>query len=335
MKSPSFFCCGAWLCQAAAAFFIPHNRHPSLGQANATATVSDRKPPSCLNGGSVTLYNTSSLPGKRSIDLSCGSYESWIDKAYKDCAVRARAGERVALAKDSASSTLLKDIFKEDSDQVRTRIADHLALIAVECEKNGWGPTPVNCSFCDEGVAGLTYLTPGFKNGDHPVTLCDEAIRQEPYGCNAQDLGDILLHEMSHSWGRTHDHGYGMKNILNLTTSEDSLDNGDSYTYFAQAAELGCIVQDDRLVDGSFKNEKARVARRRAGQPTATIATLKMMMVPIHIARRLLLTPWLSSRRLAPGNWIIAPESQTVDDDIETGDMGVAEPVPDCPRVVV
>ncbi|KAG6262762.1 hypothetical protein E4U49_002874 [Claviceps purpurea] len=259
MKSHSFFCCGAWLCQAAAAFFIPHNRHPSLGQANATATVWDRKPPSCLNGGSVTLYNTSSLPGKRSIDLSCGSYESWIDKAYKDCAVRARAGERVALAKDSASSTLLKEIFKDDSDQVRTRIADHLALIAVECEKNGWGPTPVNCSFCDEGVAGLTYLTPGFKNGDHPVTLCDEAIRQEPYGCNAQDLGDILLHEMSHSWGRTHDHGYGMKNILNLTSSEDSLDNGDSYTYFAQAAELGCIVQDDRLVDGPFKNGKARV----------------------------------------------------------------------------
>ncbi|KAG6291905.1 hypothetical protein E4U45_007078 [Claviceps purpurea] len=258
MKSHSFFCCGAWLCQAATAFFIPHNRHPSLGQANATATVSDRKPPSCLDGGSVTLYNTSSLPGKRSIDLSCGSYESWIDKAYKDCAVRARAGERVALAKDSASSTLLKDIFKDDSGQVRTRIADHLALIAVECEKNGWGPTPVNCSFCDEGVAGLTYLTPGFKNGDHPVTLCDEAIRQEPYGCNAQDLGDILLHEMSHSWGRTHDHGYGMKNILNLTSSEDSLDNGDSYTYFAQAAELGCIVQDDRLVDGPFKNEKAR-----------------------------------------------------------------------------
>ncbi|KAG5932525.1 hypothetical protein E4U60_005174 [Claviceps pazoutovae] len=62
-----------------------------------------------------------------------------------------------------------------------------------------------------------------------------------------------------------------MKNILNLTNSEDSLDNGDSYTYFAQAAELGCIVQDDRLVDGSFKNEKAKgvYIKISSGDPAA------------------------------------------------------------------
>ncbi|KAG6103726.1 hypothetical protein E4U14_006127 [Claviceps sp. LM454 group G7] len=249
MKSHSFLSCGALLCNAAAAFFIPYVRSPSLVQGDASAIGPDGNPPSCLDGGNVTLYETS-LPNKRSIDGSCGAKQTLVDQAYKDCATRARAGEKIARAKDSASSALLKGIFKDDSDKARTRIAEHFAQIAAECERNGGGPTPVACGYCVKGVAGLTVIRTGRKNGDNPVTLCDVAIRQEPNGCDRQVLGDVLLHELSHSWGLTDDNAYGIQNIERLS-SEKSLNNADSYTHFARAAKLGCKVQDHRLVEGS------------------------------------------------------------------------------------
>ncbi|KAG5957863.1 hypothetical protein E4U58_005625 [Claviceps cyperi] len=254
MKSHSFLCCGALLCNSAAAFFIPYVRSPSLVQDDASALGPDGKPPSCLDGGNVTLYETF-LPSKRSIDSSCGSHQSLVDQAYKDCAVRARAGEKIARAKDSASSALLKGIFKDDSDKARTRIADHFAQIAAECERNGGGPTPVACGFCNKGVAGLTVIRAGRKNGDNPVTLCDVAIRQEPNGCDRQVLGDVLLHELSHSWGLTDDNAYGLQGIQGLS-SEKSLNNADSYTHFARAAKLGCKIKDHGLVEG-FKDNSS------------------------------------------------------------------------------
>ncbi|KAG6148866.1 hypothetical protein E4U11_000368, partial [Claviceps purpurea] len=249
MRSHSFLFGGALLCNAAAALHIPYIRSPSLLPGYATTTGPDGKPPSCLDGGpdDVTLYNTS-LPSKRSVDGSCGSHQSLVDKAYKDCAVRARAGEKVARANDTASSTLLKDIFKDDSDQTRKHVADHFAQIAAECEKKGAGATPVTCGYCKQGMAGVTMLTPGLKDGDNPVTLCDAALHTETNGCDRQVLGDVLLHELSHSWGLTHDNGYGIKAIRGLT-SASSLNNADSYTYFARAAKLGCKVGAERLVE--------------------------------------------------------------------------------------
>ncbi|KAG5935824.1 hypothetical protein E4U59_005348 [Claviceps monticola] len=266
MKSHSFLCCGTLLCNTAAAFFIPYVRSPSLVQGDASALGPDGKPPSCLDGGNVTLYETS-LPSKRSIDGSCGSHQSLVDQAYKDCAVRARAGEKVARAKDNASSTLLKAIFKDDSDKARTRISEHFAQIAVECEKNGGGPTPVACGFCNKGVAGLTVLRVGRKNGDNPVTLCDVAIRQEPNGCDRQVLGDVLLHELSHSWGLTDDNAYGIQDIQDLS-SEKSLNNADSYTHFARAAKLGCKVQDHKLVEGGGSKDEKPGGGVNAGNPS-------------------------------------------------------------------
>ncbi|KAG6024594.1 hypothetical protein E4U40_003178 [Claviceps sp. LM458 group G5] len=254
MKSHSFLCCGALLCNAAAAFFIPYVRSPSLVQGDTTALGPDGKPPSCLDGGNFTLYETS-LPSKRSIDGSCGSHRSLVDEAYKDCAARARAGERVARAKDSASSTLIREIFKDDSDRTRNHIAEHFALIAAECEKNGGGPTPVACGYCKPGVAGLTVLVSNNKDGSNEIKLCDVALHPEKNSCDTQVLGDVLLHELSHSWGRTKDHGYGVKGIKMMSGS-DSLDNADSYTVFAKSAKLGCKVQGDRLVEGSSKDGK-------------------------------------------------------------------------------
>ncbi|KAG6128811.1 hypothetical protein E4U38_005505 [Claviceps purpurea] len=252
MKSHPFLCCGALLCDAVAAFHIPYLRSPSLWQADATATGPDRKPPSCLDGGNVTLYETS-LPSKRSLDGSCGSNRTLVEQAYKDCATRARAGERVARAKNSVSSALLKGIFKDDSDKTRNHVAEHLATIAVECEKNGEGLTPVRCGFCPENMAGYAALVVGAKNGTNKITLCHDALYAEQPTCDKQILGDVLLHELSHSWGWTHDNGYRMRAISHLNSSK-SLDNADSYAMFAKSAKLGCVVQGDHLIEGSSED---------------------------------------------------------------------------------
>ncbi|KAG6259570.1 hypothetical protein E4U48_000450, partial [Claviceps purpurea] len=258
MKSPSILFCGALLCNAVAAFYIPYLRSPSLWQADATATGSDKKPRSCLDGGpdDVALYNTS-LPSKRSLDDSCGSNRTLVEQAYKDCATTARAGERLARAKNRVSSALLKGIFKDDSDETRNHVAEHLATIAVECEKNGEGITPVRCGFhiklCDENpyLWGHTFrleingARP--KNGTNMVTLCPVALHTERNTCNKHILGDVLLHEMSHSWGLTKDHAYGMEQIKMMNTSF-SLMNADSYTIFAKSAKLGCVVVGARLI---------------------------------------------------------------------------------------
>ncbi|KAG6198880.1 hypothetical protein E4U35_006941 [Claviceps purpurea] len=261
MKSHSLLCCGALLCNAVAAFHIPYFRSPSLWQADATATGPDGKPPSCLDGGpdDVTLYNTS-LPSKRSLDDSCGSNRTLVEQAYKDCATMARAGERVAQAKNSVSSALLKGIFKDDSDKTRNHVAEHLATIAVECEKNGEGLTPVGCASCPgyqylDGKkiirAGYADLKIGAKNGTHQVTLCHVALHAARNTCGGQILGEVLLHEMSHSWGWTYDNGYQMESIRNLTSSM-SLDNADSYAMFAKSAKLGCVVVGNRLIQGPW-----------------------------------------------------------------------------------
>ncbi|KAG6141754.1 hypothetical protein E4U12_004430 [Claviceps purpurea] len=81
------------------------------------------------------------------------------------------------------------------------------------------------------------------------VTLCPVALHTERNTCdnNKHILGDVLLHEMSHSWGLTKDHAYGMEQIKMMNTSF-SLMNADSYTIFAKSAKLGCVVVGARLI---------------------------------------------------------------------------------------
>ncbi|KAG5985696.1 hypothetical protein E4U54_005871 [Claviceps lovelessii] len=232
---------GVLLCNAAAASFIPIPRslQEQQQQADPDNNDDDDRIPTCLDGN-VLLYN-SSVAGKRAVDSSCGAHQDLIDQAYADCASRARAGEQAAR---SGSSPLMRAIFKDDSEHARTRVADHLAQIARECDKNGRGATKVSCGPCDRGVAGLTFITKGAPHGTNPVTLCNVAIKPlEQEGCGRQDLGDVLLHELSHSWGETGDKGYGIRNILRLSSS-DSLQNADSYSHFSKAVKLNCDVDD-------------------------------------------------------------------------------------------
>ncbi|KAK2616732.1 hypothetical protein QQS21_000344 [Conoideocrella luteorostrata] len=194
----------------------------------------------CLVNGSMPLFRPTIL-GKRNLDQSCSNYPERIRTAYTDCAARARAG---AAAASSGSSDLMQAVFKTEDTNTRNRVARQLKQIADECSKRGDGITPVSCgpNLCQAKTsAAETLMNKDGQPGVDPIALCD--IKEADRSCDGQDIGDMLLHEMSHSWGKTDDKGYGMENIQNLETSV-SLDNADSYTRFAKAVHLKCKVQD-------------------------------------------------------------------------------------------
>ncbi|KAM3501990.1 hypothetical protein MY11210_009204 [Beauveria gryllotalpidicola] len=138
-----------------------------------------------------------------------------------------RAAVRQA-AKDANSSELLKAVFHTTHQQARDIIAAHLTQIADE-----W-------SECKPGVAGVTKLWSNGRGGTNPITLCD--IKEADDSCGGQYLGDVLLHGMSHSWGRTNDKCHGMPAIQQIT-SASSLNNADSYTRYAKGADLKCSFE--------------------------------------------------------------------------------------------
>ncbi|KAG6259554.1 hypothetical protein E4U48_000451 [Claviceps purpurea] len=237
-------------------------------------------------------------------------------------------------------------------------------------------------------MAGYAFLRFDRKNGTHQVVLCHVSLHAARHTCGGQILGEVLLHEMSHSWGWTHDNGYAM---------------------FAKSAKLGCVVglctagihpesgEDNNKGNGNGNgnnngkgngndgdNEKGKPkssAGRQGGSGllvtcptvhpkvvlleslseesrTATIATLKIMMVPAHIVIPLLLTPRLSPprsdvtqaihghrhRHQTPDihgychrnrTQVIAPDGHTESPTLTTVDIGVAESGPDALWVVI
>ncbi|KAM3496732.1 hypothetical protein MY10362_009895, partial [Beauveria mimosiformis] len=174
---------------------------------------------------------------KRAVDSSCNRFQQDVQRAYKQCAKRARSG--AAACKDSKRDDILKAVFHTTAQKARNLISAHLTQIADECDKMGKGVTPVSClgSQCKPGIAGVTMVWSNGRGGTNPITLCD--IKETDDSCGGQDLGDVLLHEMSHSWGRTDDKCYGMAAIQSIT-SASSLNNADSYTRYAKAADMKC-----------------------------------------------------------------------------------------------
>ncbi|KZZ96487.1 Metallopeptidase, catalytic domain protein [Moelleriella libera RCEF 2490] len=209
----------------------------------AGLSMNDGQPGNCVREMTGTPPELSGLEKRKLNKQTCGQNMQAVNQAYKECAERARAG--AAAAKSGERKDVLKAVFKADNQQIMSQVAQHLTEIAEECSKNGEGITPVKCGCInDKGgtIAGLTFVYPN-KKGDNEIQLCKPAFTQQGRGCNGQDLADVLLHEMSHSWGRTKDNGYQMENIDKIDTRK-SLDNADSYTRYAKAVFLKCKVQD-------------------------------------------------------------------------------------------
>ncbi|KAM0669297.1 hypothetical protein MY8738_009940 [Beauveria namnaoensis] len=174
---------------------------------------------------------------KRAVDGSCNRFQKDVQRAYKQCAERARSG--AAACKDSKRDDIFKAVFHTTHQRARDVVSQHLTQIADECDKMGKGTTPLSClgSQCKPGIAGVTTIWSNARRGTNPITLCD--IKETDDSCGGQDLGDVLLHEMSHSWGGTDDKCYGMVAIEQIT-SASSLNNADSYTRYSKAAHLEC-----------------------------------------------------------------------------------------------
>ncbi|KAM3548818.1 hypothetical protein MY1884_009015 [Beauveria asiatica] len=174
---------------------------------------------------------------KRAVDNSCSRFQRDVQRAYEQYAKRARSG--AAACKDPKRDDILKAVFHTTDQKARDIISAHLTQIADECDKKGKGVTPLSClgSKCTPGIAGVTMVWSNGRGGTNPITLCD--IKETDDSCGGQDLGDVLLHEMSHSWGRTDDKCYGMVAIQDIT-SASSLNNADSYTRYAKAADMNC-----------------------------------------------------------------------------------------------
>ncbi|KAM3536866.1 hypothetical protein ARSEF1564_010212 [Beauveria bassiana] len=134
---------------------------------------------------------------------------------------------------------MFKAVFKTTHQRARDVVSQHLTEIADECDKMGKGITPVSClgSECGPTDAGVTTIWSNARGGTNPISLCD--IKETDDSCGGQDLGDVLLHEMSHSWGGTDDKCYGMVEIEKVTAAS-SLNNADSYTRYSKAAHLKC-----------------------------------------------------------------------------------------------
>ncbi|OAA52515.1 metalloproteinase 8 [Beauveria brongniartii RCEF 3172] len=210
---------------------VLHGRYGAIRSQDLTKELDSQ---SCVIQGSDA---DKALFDKRAVDSSCNRFQQDVQRAYEQCAKRARSG--AAACKDSKRDDILKAVFHTTDQKARDIVSAHLTQIADECDKKGKGITPLSClgSGCKPGIAGVTMVWSNGKGGTNPITLCD--IKETDDSCGGQDLGDVLLHEMSHSWGRTDDKCYGMAAIQDIT-SASSLNNADSYTRYAKAADLKC-----------------------------------------------------------------------------------------------
>ncbi|KAG8408505.1 hypothetical protein J3458_019541 [Metarhizium acridum] len=174
---------------------------------------------------------------KRGIQDSCRQFQQKVDEAFKKCSERAgnalsalngtdfpakdtsgnakRAGQGVGQPKEDGKETLpklLQDWFNTGTNdqQALAKIRRDFTNIKAECDKKDKSRVAVKCEQCQQGIAGQTY------QGTGPITLCMVALTDDRNSTNirSQDLGDVLLHEMSHVVGYTDDRGYGVEKFL-------------------------------------------------------------------------------------------------------------------------
>ncbi|KYK53966.1 hypothetical protein DCS_05915 [Drechmeria coniospora] len=191
------------------------------------------------------------VAARSQISPSCGN-NVWVRNSLKQCASLARTAAATAM---NTSSTLMKDFFKFEDERSRKFVSEVYAMIAEECESEGQGLVTINCDESRQ-PQGCTWAA-GITQG-HEVTLCHgffiNGDNRSPR-CGGIDAGNTMLHEMTHALNGTKDlsqfapsnslGGYGLNFIFSLN-GENNLIHADTYSQFAQAADLSCSEQDLR-----------------------------------------------------------------------------------------
>ncbi|KYK61915.1 hypothetical protein DCS_03060 [Drechmeria coniospora] len=172
------------------------------------------------------------------VQRDCGDRESIVTQDLATCAERARAAQQAA----RAGSPLVRLFFKADDENTRSTVADLLGKIAKECASTGGGATRITCHDAG-GECGRSDALPDL--GGPRVLLCDKYFRNpNEKSCGGLDSASVMLHEMTHAMGATHDFKiYGFKQVMGLHPSMN-IQHADTYAIFAHAVALNCTKED-------------------------------------------------------------------------------------------
>lgn len=147
-----------------------------------------------------------------------------------------------------------KKVFQKDDKTYKKVIRGRLNEIADECDVVEPGPIKFYCEdvwgFCyDLGVEWSAAYT---DDGLNQICLCERAYTLPAFTdkCHDVDLAGLLVHELSHLSSiyeppaRDYAIGWEISTDHDLMDATHARDNADSYRLYAQAAFLGCPLDD-------------------------------------------------------------------------------------------
>ncbi|UNI19359.1 Deuterolysin [Purpureocillium takamizusanense] len=161
--------------------------------------------------------------------------------ALENCVQLAEAAAEVARSGDAGK---VEEYFKSSDDEVRDIVADVFTKVADECGSTDSGVSQYYCTDvddgCSEGILAYT-VTSGDRSYQAYCDLYFDTLVDLSSTCHDQDKATTTLHETTHvsRVKGTDDLGYGYDTIMQLST-EDALNNADTYTLFANAIYSEC-----------------------------------------------------------------------------------------------
>jgi hypothetical protein len=187
-----------------------------------------------LDSPAAIAVNISGLLEKRvTISPNCGDRQQLITTAIQECASHARAGAAEAA---KGGSPLIEKFFKNPA--ASGRVANLMEQIAEEC-----GTPGLVSATCQEEIQPCGEMSAWAEKTGSLVQLCPAFFRaptRSQCGETRLSMGEIMLHELTHSKARTADHVYGLERAMALG-AQQAIENADNYAYFARAAATSCI----------------------------------------------------------------------------------------------
>ncbi|PHH61383.1 hypothetical protein CDD81_408 [Ophiocordyceps australis] len=190
----------------------------------------------------------SPLVKRASILPDCAPNTPILTTALSTCHSIATRAHAAALDPNHPLFTLF---FKSSSQSTRSTVSSVLQAIARDSAGPAAATTQFTCVDFDDNCHSF-YGYARAKNLPVPrVALCPRFFReaaseaQRGQSCGHLGAGSRVLHELSHTLGRTDDFNgtYGYHELQTLRP-EENLRHADTYAFYAHAVFLGCSEQD-------------------------------------------------------------------------------------------